>query len=172
MPDITLKIKTSGNFSLIGNDDGTYDLTIDEVPVSPNYLFGKPVEVTQTVPQQFIDHGKQRMKEKFLVLRRDGTVPLWPWMVLGGRDPLAIVAAEAYLAALLQEEQADQAYVDYIREMVDTLKSYPKGGDHDFGLDDPSIVQVMRDGRGGRVFIAAAWDADQLRREQEKDAQQ
>ena len=171
MPDITLKIKTSGNFSLIGNDDGTYEVMIDEVPVSPNYLFGKPVEVTQTVPQQFIDHGKQRMKEKYLVIRRDGTVPEWPWFVLGGRSPYSLEAARAYLGAA-ERDGADEAHLAAIREIVSALEAYPKGGDHDDGPDDPSIVQVMQDGRGGRVFISCAWDSDQLKREQEKDAQQ
>lgn len=27
--------------------------------------------------------------KKFLVLRRDGTIPDWPWFVLGGEDPMA-----------------------------------------------------------------------------------
>lgn len=26
---------------------------------------------------------------KYLVQRRDGTVPDWPWFVLGARDPIA-----------------------------------------------------------------------------------
>lgn len=44
---------------------------------------------------------------KYLVLRRDGTIPGWPSFVLGGGDPIGHVALQAYadeVKRLLQEE--------------------------------------------------------------------
>ena len=37
------------------------------------------------------------MLAKYLVVRRDGTVPRWPWFVLGGRDQAARDAMRFYL---------------------------------------------------------------------------
>jgi hypothetical protein len=122
--DLNIRVIASGDFSLTGTADG-YEI---ETSGPGDYLFGKPVEVTQTVPEHFIEQGKQRMQDKYLIIRRDGTVPT----------------------------------MDLLAGEIDN---------HEFGPPDPSILQVMRDCQGGKVFIAAAWDADQLRREQEKDAQ-
>ena len=36
---------------------------------------------------------------KYLVLRRDGTIPEWPNFVIGGYDPCAAPAMRAYAAA-------------------------------------------------------------------------
>jgi hypothetical protein len=120
------------------------------------------------VPDAFIDHGKTMMKDKFLVIRRDGTVPEWPWFVLGGRSPWSLEAAKAYLGAA-ERGGADEAHLEAIRGIVAAMEAHPKGGDHEFGPDDPSILQVMRDCKGGKVFLAMAWDADQLERERKKE---
>lgn len=120
--DLNIRVTSTGDFSLTGTADG-YEI---QTSGPGDYLFGKPVGVTQTVPEQFIKHGKALMQDKYLIIRRDGTVPT----------------------------------MDLLAGEID---------DHEFGPDDPSIVQVMRDCQGGRIFIAAAWDADQLKREQQKD---
>jgi hypothetical protein len=130
---------------------------MDEKFFDPNY-----------VPGAFIEHGRESMKDKFLVIRRDGTVPAWPWLVLGGRDPWAIEAARAYADAA-ERGGGDPDYIAHIRSMVTEMEEFPKDGDHEFGPDDPAIIQVMRDARGGKVFIAAAWDAEQVKREAEKE---
>jgi len=36
---------------------------------------------------------------KFLVVRRDGSIPAWPHFVIGARDPAAPVALRAYADA-------------------------------------------------------------------------
>lgn len=109
--DLNIRVTSTGDFSLTGTAEGY------EIETSG-----------QIVPEHFIEHGKQRMQDKYLIIRRDGTVPT----------------------------------MDLLAGEIDN---------HEFGPPDPSILQVMRDCQGGKVFIAAAWDADQLRREQEKDAQ-
>jgi hypothetical protein len=37
-----------------------------------------------------------KLWDKFLVVRRDGTVPDWPYLVIGARDPAAPAALRAY----------------------------------------------------------------------------
>lgn len=37
-----------------------------------------------------------KLWNKFLVTRRDGTHPEWPWLVMGARDPIAPAALRAY----------------------------------------------------------------------------
>ena len=41
-------------------------------------------------------HGPQKKLGKYLVTRMDGTVPDWPWFVLGANDVLAHAALETY----------------------------------------------------------------------------
>lgn len=113
---------------------------------------------------------------KYLVVRRDGTVPEFPVFVMGARDPWAPIAMRAYANAA-KDGGADPEYVASLWDEADKFDEYrqkhgagdPEAAPH--RVDDPSIVQVMRDCQGGKVFLAMAWDKDQLRREQEKDAQ-
>lgn len=136
----------------------------------------------ETWVNEFVQYGKQGMKLwrnvmagcKFLVVRRDGTIPAWPHFVMGARDPWAPAALRAYADAA-EEGGADADYVDSLREEAAKFELYreehgsgdPEAAPH--REDDPSVVQVMRDCLGGRIFIAAAWDADQARREAERD---
>lgn len=55
---------------------------------------------------------------KYLVQRRDGSVPDWPWFVLGARDPAALPALEAYADAA-ERAGLDSVYVADIRRMRD-----------------------------------------------------
>lgn len=147
---------------------------MDEKFFDPNY-----------VPGAFIDEGNERMQlwryagiagGKYLVVRRDGTVPHWPHFVLAAADPWAPGALRAYADAA-QAGGADGDYVESIRQLATDFEKWredhgqgdPGAGPH--RTDDPAIAQVMRDCLGGRVFIAAAWDAEQVKREAEKEKQ-
>ena len=46
------------------------------------------------------DKTEEFKEGKFLVVRRDGSVPHWPHFVLGARDPGAPTALRAYRAFL------------------------------------------------------------------------
>lgn len=114
---------------------------------------------------------------KYLVVRRDGTIPRWGHFVLAAADPWAPDALRAYADAAAAGG-ADQDYTDSIRELATEFEEWrEENGQGDPGAgphrqDDPSIAQVMRDCAGGRIFITAAWDADQAKREAEKDKEQ
>ncbi len=41
----------------------------------------------------------RKLWDKYLVQRRDGTVPDWPYLVLGASDPAAPAAIRAYALA-------------------------------------------------------------------------
>lgn len=60
---------------------------------------------------------------KYLVIRRDGTVPKWPHFVLGARDPWAPAALRAYAAAAVVGG-ADPEYVASIRLLARDFEVY------------------------------------------------
>lgn len=88
---------------------------------------------------------------KYLVKRRDGTVPEWPSFVLGGRDPIAAVALRAY-AEEAKLRFGETGWVAAIRRMADTFDNYraehgegdPEAGPH--RRDDPATVEEMKKG--------------------------
>lgn len=90
---------------------------------------------------------------KFLVVRRDGSVPAWPHFVLGARDPGAPVALRAYAAAL-ESIGFDHEYTQSVRELADDFDRYraehgdsdPEAGPH--RRDDPEVVSAMRTHEG------------------------
>ena len=90
---------------------------------------------------------------KFLVVRRDGSVPLWPYFVLGARDPSAPAALEAY-AADCESRGLDPEYVKSLRELATDFTNYAvhEGpGDADAAphrRDDPAVIEVMRGSDG------------------------
>lgn len=90
---------------------------------------------------------------KYLVQRRDGTVPRWPWFVLGGADPAAPAGLRAY-ADKSEELGFDPAYVADIRELANDYEQYLAengSGDPDaprHRVDNPKIIAKMREGRG------------------------
>ncbi len=100
---------------------------------------------------------KEFSEGKFLVIRRDGTVPAWPHFVLGARDPAAPVALRAYAdeAARLGY---DAEYIASLRELADDFDRYRLAegtGDADAAphrRDDPYVVEVMRGADG--IIIA------------------
>lgn len=89
---------------------------------------------------------------KYLVKRRDGTVPEWPWFVLGARDPAAPAALRAYADAA-ETSGFDPQYVRDIRYMADDWEAFRErqgAGDPDapkHRKDDPMIVAQMTRGR-------------------------
>lgn len=90
---------------------------------------------------------------KFLVVRRDGTIPQWPWLVMGARDPSTPTAILA-MADWHEERGTDQAYVDDLRLLADEWDDYrslngegdPEAGPH--RTDDPDIITQIRSGGG------------------------
>jgi hypothetical protein len=89
---------------------------------------------------------------KYLVLRRDGTVPPWPSFVLGGADPHAAVALRAYADSIANDPDADTEFVARLRQWADEMDGWRKDhgpGDPTRGQhrkDVPWVVEMMRQG--------------------------
>lgn len=88
---------------------------------------------------------------KYLVQRRDGTVPDWPYFVIGAADPAAPAALRAYAQAAY-ERHMDPKYVADIEDLADEFESWHRkhgAGDPDaprHRIDDPEIVAKMKNG--------------------------
>lgn len=88
---------------------------------------------------------------KYLVKRRDGTVPEWPSFTMGARDPAAPAALRAY-ADKSEELGFTAGFVAAIRRMADEWDIYRLhygAGDPDRGKhreDDPATIAEMRKG--------------------------
>jgi hypothetical protein len=95
---------------------------------------------------------------KFLVVRRDGSVPHWPHFVLGGRDPFAPIALRAYADAIAS---LDLEYARSVRELADDFNAYrldQGNGDPDappHRKDDSHVIAAMR---GNATMIAVRPD--------------
>lgn len=89
---------------------------------------------------------------KYLVKRRDGTIPEWPNFVLGAKDPAAPAALRAYADEALRLGM-NAKYVTDIRHLANEFARYRKEhgeGDPDRGKhrkDDPATVEEMKQGR-------------------------
>lgn len=85
--------------------------------------------------------------------RRDGTVPEWPYFVLGAADPAAPAAIHAYAekASLLG---MDRQYVKDLHELaISFIRWREAHGDGDPDAprhreDDPETVAKMRNAKG------------------------
>lgn len=90
---------------------------------------------------------------KYLVKRRDGTVPPWPSFVLGGADPHAEIALRAYADSAATDPNIDPGWIAAIRRWADEFARYRvEHGEGDPGMgrhrkDDPEILAEMRKGR-------------------------
>lgn len=90
---------------------------------------------------------------KYLVTRRDGTVPEWPNMVFGAKDPAAPAALRAY-ADEGEKIGYDPVFVSDVRRMADEFEEYRAA--HGCGApdapphrkDDPETLEKMRRGKG------------------------
>lgn len=86
---------------------------------------------------------------KFLVVRRDGTVPQWPHFVIGARDPAAPKALRAY-AMEAERLGYDPEFARSVHELAEDFEHYARNhgkGDADAGphrLDDPAVLAAMR----------------------------
>ncbi len=88
---------------------------------------------------------------KYLVQRRDGTIPDWPNFVLGAKDPAAPFALDAYADAA-EDSGMNAEYVAGIRRLAFEFRAYRLhygSGDPDRGRhrkDDPATIAKMRGG--------------------------
>ena len=95
--------------------------------------------------------NKSETKEgKYLVQRRDGTIPEYPVFVIGARDPCAYEALIAY-AAEAGRIGLDHEYISDIRDLAKEFKDYsavqkgnPDATPH--RTDDPTTIQKMKYG--------------------------
>ena len=89
---------------------------------------------------------------KYLVLRRDGTVPEWPSFVLGARDPHAPAALRAYADSIEKDADCHPAYAARLRRLADEFEEYRRvhgNGDPTRGLhrkDNPLVLLLMQKG--------------------------
>lgn len=94
---------------------------------------------------------KRGMGGKYLVQRRDGTVPEWPGFVIGAKDPAAPAALRAY-ANEAEKLGFDARYVADMRELADDFDAYRKAhGEGDptappHRKDDPAIIAKIAGG--------------------------
>ncbi len=79
-------------------------------------------------------------QNKFLVTRRDGTVPEWPWFVLGARDPAAPAALRAYADAA-DAHGMDPEYTADLRELAVAFERFRE----DHGTGDPDAAPHRAD---------------------------
>lgn len=89
---------------------------------------------------------------KYLVKRRDGTIPEWPNLVIGAKDPAAPAAIRAY-ADEAERLGFNAHYVADMRSLAGEFERYREthgNGDPDRGrhrIDDPATIAEMRKGR-------------------------
>lgn len=84
---------------------------------------------------------------KYLVVRRDGTIPHWPHFVLGGDDPCAPAALVAYSQAA-KLAGFEREYWTSILELAEDFRKR-KGGKADpdappHRKDNPAVIAMMR----------------------------
>ena len=104
---------------------------------------------------------------KFLVVRRDGSIPHWPHFVIGARDPAAPSALLAY-ATECERLGVDAEYVASIRELAADFTAYreregngdPEAPPH--RKDDQAVIAAMR---GHEAIIAVKRDARNVSKE-------
>lgn len=92
---------------------------------------------------------------KYLVQRRDGSIPEWPFFVIAASDPAAPQALHAYADAATMYGM-DYEYARDIRQMavefVQWRRDHPEVvGDPDAAphrTDDPEIIAKMRHAQG------------------------
>lgn len=86
-----------------------------------------------------------KLVNKYLVLRRDNTVPDFPYFVIGARDPAAPAALRAY-AAEAEKLGMDSEFVADLLGQADDYEIFRRehgDGDPDAPLhrtDDPDVV--------------------------------
>lgn len=92
-----------------------------------------------------------KLWNKFLVLRRDGSVPDWPYLVMGARDRAVPPALRTYADAG-ESMGWDPEYIADVRRLAESFEEYrrehgdgdPEAGPH--RTDDPEIVAQIKAG--------------------------
>lgn len=90
---------------------------------------------------------------KYLVKRRDGTVPAWPHFVLAAADPHAPAALRAYAGSISGDPDCDPVFASRLFKLADEFEQWRKDnhtGDPTRGLhrkDDPATVEEMKKGK-------------------------
>jgi hypothetical protein len=103
---------------------------------------------------------------KFLVIRRDGSIPAWPYFVMGARDPAVSAALRAY-AKEAEQLGWDPQYAQDIRNLADEFEHYrekvgtgdPAVGPH--RKDDPAVLKAIK-GANGHIRV---WHQPNIRKE-------
>lgn len=93
-------------------------------------------------------NGDVAPEGKFLVQRRDGTSPEWPYFVIAASDPAAPAALRAYADAA-EQHGMDAEYVADVRSLADQFVAWREA--HSSGepdapphrVDDPAVVAKM-----------------------------
>lgn len=70
------------------------------------------------------------LPQKYLILRRDGSIPRWPAFVLGAADPAAPAALRAY-ADECERMGMLSHYVRYVRALAEEFQAFPGESDPD-----------------------------------------
>lgn len=90
---------------------------------------------------------------KYLVTRRDGTIPQWPYFVIAASDPAAPAALWAYAKAC-EENGMDPEYVADLKKLSGDFgiwRGLHGAGDPDaprHRTDDPATIEKMRQAHG------------------------
>jgi len=113
---------------------------------------------------------------KYLVVRRDGSIPAWPWFVLGARDPAAPFALIAYASAC-EDLGMDPVYVSDLRALSSQFSRYAEDYGHGDpaappeGKDNPAVVSALTAGMGERRYRLIAEALWHLLEKVEKQAE-
>lgn len=97
-------------------------------------------------------HDPATREGKYLVTRRDGTIPDWPNFVIGAKDPAAPAALLAY-AAEARRQGFNAQYCRDVEGLANEFDRYRRAhgaGDPDRARhrpDDPATIERMRHGR-------------------------
>jgi hypothetical protein len=98
------------------------------------------------------------LSAKYLVVRRDASIPKWPAFVLGARDPAAPAAMRAYAKAA-RDMGMDEEYVQNVLSMADEFDQYRHlegAGDPDNPplqrFDDAAVIEALR-GEPGSITV-------------------
>ncbi len=92
-----------------------------------------------------------KLWSKYLVLRRDNTVPDWPYLVLGAADP-AVPATIRFLAQRSRELGMDPDYCDDLSALASSMEQWRlshTAGDPDappHRTDNPEVVSRIKAG--------------------------
>lgn len=99
-------------------------------------------------------HSVETREGKYLVRRRDGTIPEWPWFVLGARDPMVPWTLRFYAVLGFVMGQLKWGYACSLWQFAREMREYRRthgNGDPGMGrhrVDDPATIAEMRKGGG------------------------